>query len=951
MSKRHALGGLVLLLSLIVISVPAQSFEYWTNSSTLVYSDTIYTDPYSPKIACNEESNKCILLVYDNNVLATRGVKVIYSTNDFQGCDSPFNSECRTITTITHDYSDELTWYPHYNMPFDVVYNEDYQIFYIASKSTIYTYTPSTNTWATNNSISSYDCDGNAGVQYPDFLGFLNDTTALTLCLSWSQSKIYAYGYDIMGESLSQYGSASFPSTDPTTIEKLRGFLTRTTTFELDAHAESEDVEHAEYDSIGYSGDYLGLHHYFGDAMYYSRDENLTGNISGGIWYSESSDLVTFGNPVLKYAIDTSIAETINESDSFGEGQKLFLTWSRYSNSTGNGIYVYEETNKPVILDSNYNFTAILSTGSYSTNDYGEIFTLYTPSDEVNITFDSDKTPGTDTLEFDFSDCDVPGVTAVFENTPYDYKIVVRDALSNTVISTATVNFNGVNHYTDANGETEISIQPIQGAEFLAEQQGCHWWLYTDGTANSYYYNVIKTGYQKETGYVTPASKKNSYIGNTTAWNFEKTKTIYISPEGVNLRVHIMTEDGIEIYPESYVTYVTGNNGGTWTYKGEFRISRAYNNEYPARFLLFDNRSSYNVTVTLDYPVGTNVTETLEVEENEEYDVYVHIPYSLLELPCEMDKDCSPSFCDGSGFYNDFGGCQESVCSYETYDCIIPDLCDDNIGCFDETTEDECKSDLQCNNSCVSTYLMSLGLCGTDGFCKSIIKECSEPCNETVGVCQESVNCIVGNDVKVGWEVVGSNSFTSMITDQCDLSNTGLKECVHGAKFYRTTLQSLGFDFEDIRTYPSGWTAERGTDTNGEYIKLHDVVIGCSDECDVTVDFCPEGCSDELDECLAESPSAIGNSFANLLAQMGLGWIIPIWWYLLSIVVSVLSLIVMHGYGNVEPKTSWEFGGIILIIMVVIGILIPEVSFVNPFIGTVIGVIVALVLSNKLVPR
>jgi hypothetical protein len=702
------------------------------------------------------------------------------------------------------------------------------------------------------------------------------------------------------------------------------------------------------YDNSTFTGDYNSIHYFKPDYIYYNRPENITANISAGIWAAGTTDLITYSTSGLLYAFDTGIEETINSSSVFYDGAKQYLVWERASNSTNNGIYMEIETNKPILIDGKYGFTASLSSSSYLTSGTsadGSPIVLYAVNDSSQITFIDDYTPGASTLNFNFSDCSAPGISSIFENAPYTYTIKVVDAVTNLPISGASVSLNAEIETTDINGFASFTIQPIDTPTFISDKQGCNYYLRVAGTPKTYLASISYAGYVTTNYYLTPGEEKTLPIGATTSWTFEKNKTLTIAPNGVLVNVHVLTDDNIEIFPSSYTAYVTGNNGETWAYKGTLRTLRDYLTSFPAVFLLFDNRTTYNISVTLDYPM-INITQTHTVTVNNEYDIEIQIPYSLAELPCAITDDCSPTYCDSSGFFNYLNGCQGSRCQYTETDCISPTLCDPGMGCFETATETACTRDLDCNNSCVDNSSMLLEKCGADGFCKQIYRECSEGCNVTVGVCEESKDCIIGDSISVGW-LYASGLIDHRKTLECDLSNSGKAYCQHGPNLALVDFQARGKTFADLRTYPDGWSATLSTDR--QYLQLGDYVLACSDSCGASVTFCAYGCSDETNQCL--SPASSGsNAATTYLTNSGLAWVISIWWYVLSMIVGVVILYLFASTAGFNNSVGWEMFGVVIILMMGVGLAIPEVSLLNPFIGWLLIIVCALALASKFVP-
>lgn len=944
----------ILFLFLILTAMPGALATdlYNTTQADLIYSDNVYglvgLEPYSPRIYCDPLVNRCLLLVYENNALMTRGVKVIYSTNLFTDCEPYDTPTCDQVNTIPDDYSGEIGYRSYFNMPYDVVYNDDLGLFFVVSDNDIYTFNPITRTWATNRTITNTSCVGG----HPEFLGILNDTTAYATCVYLSGNNEYTYRINLITGVQYRLGTPVIPATvgdldDMRGMIYLIGSTLKNTYYFRDAGG---DENTWTGNSIAYAGDYLGLHHFFSGDMYYPRTENVSAGVDDGMWSAATSDLASFASPVLVYALDDSIAETINESWSFNNGYKNILVWARGSNSTGDGIYIQSWDNKPIDVNSNYDASACLG----GTCAYGTDLLIYTDNSTPTITFESDKTPAVSTQTFDFTDCDTPAISLVYEDTPYTYSVKALNSLTNLPVAGVNVTLGTESDTTDANGFAEFSVTPIDSAVFIQDNQGCHTWLYVNGTATNYKLKAEIANYNDHQEYVTPATKKTTYLGNTTAWDFVTNHTIYMDPVGVIVYAHIITQDNIEIYPASYKAYVSGNNGETWTTKGTFLVPRAYSNwesGTPVKFLLYDNRSSYNVTVTLDPPTGSNITHIETVTVNNQYDVYLQIPYALLEIPCSTTNDCSPSYCGADGFFNELSGCQ-GFCKYKQTDCITPALCDPSLGCYDVGTSDPCTSDLQCNNTCVGSYAMYLNKCGTDGFCKEIYKECKEACNVTVGICEESVDCVLGDTIKVGWELPyfyndtsgnsGGDSFGGIVPHTCDIQNAGTNTCYHGDKIDVTDYQAYS-GVNAIVTYPPGYPAT----ADGTNLTFSDFVIKCSDSCGATLEICDYGCSDISDSCVGK-PSGVSGSLTSILSKFGFGWIATIWWYILSLVVSLGVLILASRESGADGSVGWELFGATFIIMMVIGLVTPTISGVNMIFGVLLCILIGLGLAAKL---
>jgi len=526
------------------------------------------------------------------------------------------------------------------------------------------------------------------------------------------------------------------------------------------------------------------------------------------------------------------------------------------------------------------------------------------------------------------------------ENAPYNYTLWVRDSISNTSVSGVTVTFNNETRTTGSDGRTSFLINPIQGAYFTAIKEGCTYWLYADGSPTTYLLRTYKSGYVNSTRSISPATENTVTIGNTSTWTLETNRTIWLDQSGVIVTLHVLTEDGIEIFPDSYTGYVSGNLNQTWTYKNGLRISRAYNNEWPTKFIMYHNTTTFTLSATLEYPGGANMTTTQAVVTDNQYDIDFVIPYSLLELPCATSSECAPSFCDGNGFYQQLKGCQNSQCRYNTLDCISPSLCDPDVGCFDYATNDTCTRNLDCNNTCVDDYSMLLGRCASTGYCVNLYRECTGECNATIGICQDFANCVIENDKVVGWQIPGKTGFNTIGSLNCDLNTAGLSYCYHGDLITAAYLSSIGATASGIATYPGGWPAS----SQGSDVLLQDIVLTCEPDCSITTDYCPYGCSDELDACLEGSPSDAGTSITGALDLAGVGWVIDIWWYIMALVVTVIITVLIAK--NSSGAVAWQLPAIIFVGIILFGLAIPDISHVNWIIAVLISAVVAIFVAK-----
>jgi len=957
-SQPRVFAGLLMLFALFAFAPSADAFEYWINESSFVYADTFYTDPYSPQVACDNYGDTCLLLVYENNPLAVQGVKVLFSTDFF--------ATSSTVTTITDDYSSEVTYRTHYNMPFDVVYNNNLDKYFIVSENTIYTYTPSTGVFATNRTIT-YDCNPNPAVNYPEFLGILNETHGFAICVDPSLSKEGKMIYNLIDGSFFYYTNSTISGLVDD-IDVMRGFVTQIgTTPKYDYYYKDAggDEQTTAGDNINYPSDYLGLHHWTGNQLYYSRAVNVTGNISAGIWSSASTDLVSFSTPALKYALDTSIAETINESSTFTSGQKQLAVWARYSNSTGNGIYLTTEDNNRFRFQTHaikkdgsleYDVPVLIylacdeDSTSGTTNDLGILDLYSTCESGINITLivqDSSFYPHTYN-QYNLNHLtsgEVPTIFQFFYVQDLDVSVYTYEAeeFGGDVIENVNVSIDDDYALSNADGIATVTIMPFASPTFDMTTLATNYQFDIDPQERYFTVRAEKSGYRNET-FLNENFVEVNDDGTVT---YLDTFLISMMVNGTYLEVHLWTNDFVELFPitESNLT-VSGGNSTQWIYQGNvFNTSTA--TRFPAMFL-FDNQvDPTNITMNLVYH-GVSYPEkyvNTTIYEETEYDFILNI--SSNQIPCNSIDDCSSSQCIGST-HNKLLSCTAGYCEYETETCTSSFFCDDDVGCFDIYNGSSCTADNQCPDYCLDNYSMYMGFCSSLGKCVYKQRDCTQYCNTTLGICEEIKLCQDGQETQFKiWFIYGAEETTFKIYDDtatCDLDVADSSFCIPSQTIPKTLLAQYGVTINNVRFIQPSWkyvTTAQGTNV---YYNFSAVSISCSDSCEIGYEFCDYGCDSESGQCIG-SPNNLDSIIRTLIPQE-FQWLLTatfLWALLCLIAGAILTYIPARISNHAQPTP--EYGLASMFVLFIVGLFL---GFVEPIIGLIIVIGLGLALGKML---
>lgn len=968
----------------IITAEPSELFNVSSSLSNQIYAQQScgfllpFTEPYDPKVSCETDGDSCVAVFYENQPFCGRGIKYALSRDGFETIEYIGNIDTTAFSQTV--FIDEYYTTGH-ELPYDIIYFDFNSNYYFVRGTKVYVmpvFDPGVfgvtpyrftdgYTIASGETIGadiSMDCcvevnhqcagfpcncasasrqniqtikfyDGNATKLFGTFQGqpqrttpstdwdgwfgwFTYDVTNTTTTVNgnlydctelWNTPSCSAGGNFAVDE-YSGYAEFDGSTTWYYVIEGVFDFCTGTINQAL------------AFDNFGSPQKYYNQV-WFGGNLYYRNTTNRE------MISSESSDLVSFASPDIQYFETISIDETINQSDAGSGGFSNLYVWSRDSTLTDgtNGIWAQAQTTYPVIVSSNEDVFATLtcSSESYTTTESGKIFQIFTPCLTGNqITFVSSKTPGSDVKTFDVGTCSSVSFNINYADSPYDFVFTVKDALTNTNIAGADISLTGeTDQTTDSNGQAIFNIQPITDSELKDEtsSSGCIHTLSTDGTPTTLYGEVSKTGYVDTVFSLTPASKTES---DSNVWTFDDNEIVTLYPEGVVLNVRAYTIDGQEIVTSSYNASVTGNNNLTYTFVNGKPSLRNFNRNLPSEFLLYDNRTTYNITVTLDYIVGTE-SRIVEVTVNEQYPVYFYLPFTFLDLPCSTAQDCVKDFCDEIGFHNRLSGCTDNTCQFETTDCQSPALCDPTVGCYQLNTEVPCTGDNTClfNNNvtyCIDDVTMYAGFCGSDGFCKAKEKTCATFCNTTLNYCNERADCLLENPIDVGYEYPGGGTIAHA---DCNFNNAGQSFCLQFGDIPIAQLNQEGLTIQDVRFTHSDFIAKYVTTPEPGYA-IGDVVATCTDTCEVELEFCSSGsCSTETNQCLKSASSSVFKG----MASGGWEWlqgVVPLElrlmaWLLFTILMMIVYKQATGQHGSDNDRTTLVVGAVIFFIGIGIG--------------------------------
>lgn len=967
------------------------------------------THPIDPKIACTDDGSHCIALIYDD--CYTDGVRAFWSVDQF-------DTHSQSLGVISGGMNDFLDYYPLYGqeLPYDVEYFPEQRAFYMVTGNDVYVaftedldgagaqqalpyyYTPSSPFVDAGGNVYGFSMESAMDIDCAQNLTSPKDWSGLGYACLYNE--VYGYKFEnddatnLWGIELCQPFDGADPdgllcevkidvtNTTPTEVEY--GYLDHTQScsavgnFGIDnmtgqAFWSGSDWKYNVVGQVDYctgGGDNIDVNEdtlsspqenatqvLFGGNLYWRNVTNKTENMSGFIFRASTVDLVSYGVADTVYLEDSSINESINQSDADTAGSANIYIWERKStdDEANNGIWVYREDNYRIFVETDESTPVTVNlycngTGAdYYDSGSGDLFTLDTPCQNGNrLIITSDNKPSTHIDYVDIpSECLEEGmyIGIRYADTPYNHTFNVRTE-TNLPISGADVNVTGGGTgTTDASGQVEIELQPISGSTFYrSNYSACEIRYSTDGTPLNRDYLVEKSGYIDVESFVPKPTKEE--LGGYYVWSFTDETDVTLYESGMFLDISLQIGSGIEISPCNYDVSLSGadyiavmlndapNLGSSW-------------DEFPVEFKLNHSSSPVNVTMNLTLPDGSYMVEyeNLTYDERESHTFF--LPYSLDTLVCSDDCDCPESQCIGKYFYDGKTNlCSNGTCQYEVSNCGLEEFCDDSIGCFSADTDDTCTRDSDCANYCVDSDTMVWGRCGSDGFCKNVTYECLSECNATANICEELRNCEYGDTFSAKAYVYSGGRQINLLSGSytCDASNVGERSCLGGGlednAIPKAQLAALGRTINDVYVTPSGWSYT--TSADGLYYNFSDISVYCSDTCDVEYEVCGGNCDQDTGECL-DTVGSIDN-LINSIPWLAWFFSATFLWTLLSLVMGGLFTFLPSKISqNAQPTP--EFGLATIFVMFIVGL---TFGFVEPLIGLLIVIGIGLALAKMI---
>jgi hypothetical protein len=1036
MDNRVTVLTIFVLFVLLILPYPVSSqLSYNSSIANSVYTGSCFfvnpVNPHDPKIACSDANpNRCLMAVYDPTCYG--GVAVFESLDGFQTANEcntlfwqqPDGVNCFHRGTITTSFAFMINnnWYPYYHLPYDVVWTDKeiagngQYVFYIVSKNKLYRYDPiidltindtaiddlASNTLITIGTSNRYTLygfsfDGNDAERL-FYLG------AELYPVTGSNNLTAIYGEVNISELATQGGIQTKTRLNPTDtgcncnlannpgcpdnlwVTSAMGFASDdgAGSWGIDTKLNTSSYFSAVVDACSYNISSYSQNNFTRpsgtDAVHHELGGNLyTINTTTGVRTSTITGAYAgFGTPVLIYDFDESIAEIVNESDSDLAStpyvSNTYIAFNRYSNSTGNGVYVSQGSLITVNLiyetgiGASVSATLTCQAQNYTVSAIGSDGQVQLPtpcfSNENNtITVTSNLYPQTQSFNVSFDNSNCPSnynVELFLEQFPFDTTFTVRSLFEDgALVENASVNITGQgSDITDSNGKATITdIDPFTNIGSRYETTGtCSSVTSMTATVNPVTLEISKTGYQTYTDNdLILASYTDA--GYYNDWTFVTENTTRIAISGTLINVSVESGEGIYFEPCDYLVMVNGSDttrrsvAGTWTFANTSTI-------LPVLFLLGDTDPYWDELIAVRAPDGIWYNQTLNVSEDTSYQVRVIITKSIDDLACKSSCACPESVCVSSWHFSN-PSCSSSTCSYIKTNCPGGSAyCDDLAGCYDADTSIPCTFDTDCPSSCLNNYTMRYGLCGEDGFCKNITQECIDECiyiDNTTGYCSELINCRFGDTFKYevyGYPTIGSSAgekFTYISGSYtCDITNVGDTYCLGGASrtaISKTTLDLHGLTINDLKVTPSDLDYVTYVDSTDTYYNFSSVSVTCDSRCTAIHTVCDSGaCDPEDGDCI----TGVGD-LTNIISGALPSWLIWltnqfVLWTLLSLIIgAVLTILPVKVSQNSHPTPEYGLSGMFVFFILGIGL-----GFVDPFIGLLIVIALGLALASMI---
>ena len=929
MNHRILLSFVMAFFFIALANVKATEYSTTDGYGWLKYPSNAFSTPLDPRIACEPNNNHCLMLVYENNTFYGRGVKMKYTTDNF------FSGY---LTTEVGSYSVDYSLFSlrsasgiqlHY--PYDVIYDSSIQKYkiIIGNGESVQRYYYSISNGLVNNGTRTTDAP----------IGFVNVSHYIALRTEYQNPTTYIKSGIVRWDtdSLTELKSVTTGNCGGggAAIDKASGFVASTISnyiyYGSGVGCALTDINNFPT----FPTTYTGLDYFEGSTLGYQNFNNQS-------WKSYSSDLSTFTGTTNYYEWSS---ETINNTDTAITTKNQLWVYARY-NSASDGIWIYSLPITPITIwgegcdpyarsCTNVNLSVILNCSSqtYYETKSGQFVDVSTPCQTDNIIVVTASDPYYP-VSYSFLNFSIPTNCLQKNNyirttaskgylKSYNFTIKFKDKFFGNDVAGAKHNFERRNLTTNSAGEASFNVFPIDSPSFIAE----------DFDAYSCTQAVTFTGSPKQNSLI---ASKSGYSTATDSFaiarspfsietDFDTYKTEYLEPTNTQIEVFVYSKDGVELHPSRVMINVTSGSNDTYYINSNVWFHQSYGTKAPAKFYLFNNTGTYNITVALDY--FQTYTKTVTVTTSEYQAIRFYLDKNSDELPCYSNADCQPSLCNGQ-FYKEFSGCELNVCSYKTTDCGSAPYCDERNGCVDVLGVTNCTTDNDCNNTCADANRMIIGLCGADGYCKGKYADCLQGCNSTLAFCEEYRNCLYpqSKEFRAGYTDQAGEWTGGTVTEvTCTLERYKTHFCIIQNPFNITEeeIRQFGWtNYDNIIISPQGWQGSLISNGNAQYIgwfgydlELQAVSGYCDDYCNLIWEFCKNGCDVNTGTCKGISggnvvqPSVTGgfwewyNSVIPDLMSRSILWLI----YGIIIIIAIWGLMMkltpkkanIHLYGIV----------------------------------------------------
>jgi hypothetical protein len=734
---------------------------------------------YSPKVACEQDMQHCLMLVYDTTAFFG-GLLGFYSVDGFQTPISfppnanTFHAFTVPSVVLTEEVLESNLDYQF--LPYDLWYNDADGEYYLMTTSDTqsvkrYKYSQFAGLRVQSQGLSCRITDEfcyhkplqirGKETSQPEMiiLNHFCGSSILPSCSGFIDLQRY---YLINGTYITYTNllteaptkscpSAGFGTTEQKDIDELGGFVADTLDYlEYEIYGDFSCNGIQQYDTLQ-AGTFpttsLGYDYYKeGQDFVYKRAGS--GSVAEGNWYTSTGDFTTYSAPQLYYAWDKASGEIIHQTDrTLLSGKRVYVfERTHYSDF---GIYAYIEEVFPIYVFGRYtdpitgapdnpvNQSVTLTCPSgYTTTDIDADALVYTTCDTaMNMSiYTSGFIPTSGALTFDIPAGCTSSMFMYVDYLPQTYSpnITIRDGVTGSPVSGATVKLdNVVQGTTDANGLLQLTVNPIQSPSFVQSTAGCGIYLDVTGTPREYWLQASATGFRTTNDYSFEFAEQH-VVGNATSYTYKTEDALnFYLDRGSDVLVRVYTFDGVQVEGNLVSVKSEGANQ-TLVMINDVPTATDTATSFPATFRLVDDRASWSANFTLTQGNHTESQNITIINTTTHYTLSFTLPDDSDEQPCNTILDCTESYCIGN-YYYDLQSCTGGLCVYDVESCI---LCDDEAGCYNTVTTETCYFDSECYDliECVNTAVLQDARCGETNVCVLQQVECTYGCEDDVCV-------------------------------------------------------------------------------------------------------------------------------------------------------------------------------------------------------------------------